>query len=240
MGRVHIIKVDNFAVDSARYLYERFLAIEGTVTLAGGTTPRAVYEQLNNFNCESLFDKLTFILGDERLVPAGDVRSNAQMIASAWPKLLVQFPDLSSTDVVSDYNRQLKFENIALAILGIGNDFHTCSLFPSNELDLGFNSRFIKTHNEGDGTDRLSLSPKFLASANEKVLLASGEVKGKILRELLRQELECRTSISGGFEIEVDNSRINQQFQQYPSLLGLIGECAIIVDDECYASLLKN
>src|SRR6476660_8544349 len=55
-----------------------------TVSLSGGSSPKALYELLaKTYASELSWDKVFFFFGDERYVPATDDRYNGQMVDKA-------------------------------------------------------------------------------------------------------------------------------------------------------------
>jgi 6-phosphogluconolactonase len=117
-------------------------AAGGQIALSGGSTPKAAYrlaaEQLGNWTPATLW------LGDERYVPLDDERSNARM---AREELVERLPedgrpafelvrtDLPPEEAASDYEVRLRGAlrdgaGLDLALMGLGPDAHTASLFP--------------------------------------------------------------------------------------------------------------
>jgi 6-phosphogluconolactonase len=110
---------------------------EGSFTLAlsGGSTPEPIYARLAEMNLP--WERVTVIQVDERWVPETDPASNAAMIrrslvAATGVKFLA-FPTLGPTSQVQEYGEWVAaLPSFDLALLGMGADGHTASLFPGD------------------------------------------------------------------------------------------------------------
>ena len=111
------------------------------LVLAGGTTPRAIYEQLCRQACD--WARWEIFFGDERCLPVGHPERNDTMAAAAWldhvplATGLVHFipAELGPRDGAKRYSVTLAGLNLFdLVLLGLGEDGHTASLFPGGEL----------------------------------------------------------------------------------------------------------
>jgi 6-phosphogluconolactonase len=167
----------------------------GHVVLAGGSTPKAAYQELAAaVRTVGLgFDGTTLWFGDERCVPPDDERSNFAMVKQA---LLDPIADLTQPEVrrmkgelgpaggADDYERELREAGeptFELVLLGIGPDGHTASLFP-DQPSLQERSRMV-VGVEQAGLEpfvpRVSFTLPALARARHVVFLVSGESKAE-------------------------------------------------------------
>lgn len=106
----------------------------------GGTTPAPVFDAL----CDAEIDwsRVTVLLSDERWVPEDDPRSNAALVrrhlltGRAAAATFVPFyqsdlmPDAALPALMQDLAPHLP---ISVALLGMGDDMHTASLFPQGD-----------------------------------------------------------------------------------------------------------
>jgi len=168
------------------------------VALSGGSTPYPIYESLaNDVRCNAevatLLQFVDFILVDERLVPMCHPDSNGGRLINLWKdlplKLHIVDDKLSPPIAALVYDCRIKDligdqKGIDIALLGMGVDGHTASLFPNsfglNELDANF-----YLNQRDDGTFRFSLSFKALREATERIVILSGKEKLAILKEML-------------------------------------------------------
>ncbi|MBV9006173.1 MAG: 6-phosphogluconolactonase [Solirubrobacterales bacterium] len=165
----------------------------GHVVLAGGSTPRAAYQELADaVRAVGLgFDGTTLWFGDERCVPPDDERSNFAMVKQT---LLDPIADLTRPEVrrmkgelgpgraADDYERALRDAGepeFELVLLGIGPDGHTASLFP-DQTTLQERSRMV-VGVEHAGLEpfvpRVTFTLPRLARSRHVVFLVSGESK---------------------------------------------------------------
>lgn len=115
-----------------------------TIVLAGGATPRGAYELLSDAPAE--WPAWHVYFGDERCAPRDDPERNSRMARSAWldrvaiPREQIhEIPaELGAIDAARRYARELEgIGAFDLVLLGLGEDGHTGSLFPGNELGTG-------------------------------------------------------------------------------------------------------
>lgn len=152
------------------------------VALAGGSTPKRLYEMLSKV--ELPWDKIQLYWGDERNVPHDHDDSNYKMVKQTLldpgkvPAASV-FPVPTSSDSPSaaalEYEQTLKAQfsdsdgwpEFDLILLGMGDDAHTASLFPGTgaitESERWFTENWVPKFD----TFRLTLTaPAINAAAN--------------------------------------------------------------------------
>ncbi len=152
------------------------------VALSGGSTPKQAYALAAGF----AFEDVTFWLGDERYVPIEDEDSNAGMIRAS----LELVPELVRTDLdleaaAADYGRRFKAAGgrLDLALMGLGPDGHTASLFPGKPA-LDEDHHLVVAVPE-PGLDprvpRVTLTFPAFNAARDVVFLVAGEDKAEAL-----------------------------------------------------------
>src|SRR5688572_30342543 len=119
-----------------------------TLVLAGGATPRPVYERLAT--CNLPWPEIDVFFGDERCVPADHPDSNFRMDQES---LLSKVP-VRAHPMPGEECDPMTYENelatvfgpelpvVDLVILGLGEDGHTASLYP-NDPALEIQDRWV-------------------------------------------------------------------------------------------------
>jgi 6-phosphogluconolactonase len=207
---------EDLAARAAEYFVEAIGAAlrdrgRAVVVLAGGTTPRAAYERLAvHLRGSSLpLDRIDWLLGDERWVPVDRPESNEGMVRQVLlgplgaPERTIHSwrPAIGRpADCAARFAERLAHGPLAagpdLAILGIGADGHTASLFPNAVAllpggreepvgpDLPADAAAVRP--AGPGPVRLTLTAKWLRLARRVAFLAAGSLKREALARTLR------------------------------------------------------
>jgi 6-phosphogluconolactonase len=163
------------------------------LALAGGSTPRALYEALRADDLP--WAEIDVFFGDERCVPPDHPDSNEGMARRA---LLDRVPVRvhamggASCDAAA-YEAELAAVFGAgqptafdVALLGLGEDGHTASLFPGDAaVDEG--ERLVARVERPDHP-RLTLTPAALSAARVALFLVAGESKREPLARWLAGE----------------------------------------------------
>ncbi|MFZ4537743.1 6-phosphogluconolactonase [Propionivibrio sp.] len=156
------------------------------LVLAGGETPRDVYQKLRQADAD--WSGWHIYFGDERCLPAEDAARNSRMAGEAWldhvPIPAAQIhaipAELGAGRAAEAYAASLReVGDFDLVLLGLGEDGHTASLFPGN---------YWGTSPEAPATlavcnapkppaERVSLSAARLSRARQVLFLISGEAK---------------------------------------------------------------
>lgn len=165
------------------------------VMLSGGSTPLPVYEAI----ADSPFavSKCAYITySDDRHVPADSEESNygnsLEMIAALGipeSRIIRVHTEKPLEDAAEAFHNDLgAFLRgggvIPLAIIGLGTDGHTCSLFTESDLIKG-EGKYAIAVQKSSGPDRVSVTPELLAQVERIIILVSGEAKKEISDQLL-------------------------------------------------------
>jgi len=162
------------------------------IVLAGGTTPRRIYESLCKIDANWAAWHIYF--GDERCLPRNHAERNNEMASRAWlnhvaipSNQIHPIPgELGSESAASNYRDILrKIDQFDLVLLGLGEDGHTASLFPDHDWGTSANSPEIITVNDAPKPppERVSLSAHRLSQADQVMFLVTGESKRQAVRD---------------------------------------------------------
>jgi 6-phosphogluconolactonase len=192
---------------AARWLTERACAAKGpfSVSLAGGSTPRRMYELLATAERTRFpWNRVHWFFGDDRFVPHDDPDSNVRMVAEAMfsrapvpaenihPIALTGSPETAA----QDYERTLQIwyggEELDprrplfdVVLLGLGDDGHTASLFPGTAA-LTERTRWTAPVIGAMPQPRITLTYPALESSRAVAFFVSGAGKRGALRRVWR------------------------------------------------------
>jgi 6-phosphogluconolactonase len=171
-----------------------------TWVLAGGGTPMASYRLLAGPLSGTVpWERVRFLIGDERAVPYDHPDSNWGQIRAALldkvpvaqDALLAPRTDLPLDEAAADYERQIRtlpkarsgWPRLDLLWLGVGEDGHTLSLFPGHP-EVEVEGRLVVgvTGSPKPPAERLTLTLPALRGACCCVVLASGSGKAEAVR----------------------------------------------------------
>ncbi|MCY4054673.1 MAG: 6-phosphogluconolactonase [Cyanobacteria bacterium MAG CAR3_bin_5] len=175
------------------------------MALAGGSTPEAAYGHLGQEDLP--WERVDLVLGDERWVDVQDPASNARMVrrrllsgSRAHRARLHPVPThMPSPEAgARAYGNLLQTlcpgqpPRLDLALLGLGDDGHTASLFPGTAA-VKVEDQWV-TVGWGKGLPRVSMTAPLLSAARQVIILVAGAAKRQALRRLLDpQEDPART-----------------------------------------------
>jgi 6-phosphogluconolactonase len=176
------------------------------VVLAGGSTPKAMYEILARDYANRIdWSKVHVFFGDERTVPPDHEDSNYRMarealldhvrVGSVHRMRCELLPD----EAAADYEEQLReffgseeLPRFDLILLGIGRDGHTASLFPETPA-LDVTDRWVVANPVPKlDTIRITLTVPVINAARSVVFLVAGEDKAEALKEILEGDADPR------------------------------------------------
>lgn len=203
------IRVFATAIDAARAAGDVFVraAVEAIerkgrfdVALAGGSTPRAMYELLASERRDDVrWPKVRVFFGDERCVPPDHPDSNYRMACESLlshvnvcPNCVYRIPgELEPQRAADEYEQALRGhfaepgDGFDLVLLGMGDDGHTASLFPATaalaERDRWCAANWVPQHD----AHRVTLTFDIINGARGVAFLVAGAPKAAALRDVL-------------------------------------------------------
>ena len=173
-----------------------------TVALAGGSTPKAMYELLAGDGYRSRVDwpRVEVFFGDERCVPPDHPESNYRAAREA---LLSKVPipgdnvyrmrgEDDPERAAKAYGLMLKEKfadgGLDLTLLGMGDDGHTASLFPGTpavrEREHRVVAQFVERSTTGRSW-RVTMTAPFLNRSGRVLLLVAGKSKAARVAEVM-------------------------------------------------------
>lgn len=166
------------------------------ISLSGGSTPKGLYRRLADRDLP--WEKTHWFWGDERNVAADDPDSNARMVREALldhvpvpPANVHPVPvDPDSPAAAAEaYEATLReafgdspWPDWDLALLGMGDDAHTASLFPGTAAIDRRDRWFLENWVEKLDTYRYTLTAPAINSGREIWFLVAGEGKREAYR----------------------------------------------------------
>ena len=176
---------------------------EFSFCLSGGSTPAAVFELLSSrFLLSVDWNEVQFFWGDERCVPPSDERSNFHMaqrtMLSKLPIKPSQIHRIRGEDLPENaaqaYEEELRahlggagLPRLDLALMGLGDNSHTASLFPHNRA-LHVTDRLALAVEVDNPTERkrVTLTAPVFNNAVNVVFLVSGAGKADAVWNVLK------------------------------------------------------
>ncbi len=204
--------LNNAASESIAEILTQAVHLRGTanIGLSGGSSPIGVYEALaqNQSHYSVPWSEVHFFWGDERCVPPEYSDSNYRQ---AFDNFLSKIPasaenihrikgELSPQDAVSDYIHVLS--NFAkgktpwpvfdIALMGMGEDGHTASLFPGRISPGEDVSPVIQVNAscQDRPAARVTLTPMVFNASRNVIFLIVGEAKARMLQIALSDHLD--------------------------------------------------
>jgi 6-phosphogluconolactonase len=158
--------------------------------LAGGTSALRAYELFGR--ADILWSRVQLIVSDERCVEPGSPDRNEKAILQALGHSKFTFhrftaelgPEAAAAQMEAVVQELVPFD---VAVLGLGEDAHTASLFPDR--DLNFETLVAPVFDAPKPPPkRVTLTPKALSQNQLLVYIATGAGKRQALRKVLRGE----------------------------------------------------
>ncbi|NYT81237.1 6-phosphogluconolactonase [Alcaligenaceae bacterium] len=166
------------------------------LAVSGGRSPIALFDALSQIQLD--WELVTITLVDERYLPSTHADSNERLVrkhllqnrAAAAGFLSLAYPPEGMQANLLRANRQK--HHITLAVLGMGEDGHTASLFPgapqlARALDPARDDRYVHVSPAKAPYERISLSLNALMHTGGLVLYISGQAKRSVYETAARK-----------------------------------------------------
>ncbi|MFT6266468.1 MAG: 6-phosphogluconolactonase [Oleiphilaceae bacterium] len=212
---VHIFKSSDAVAESIaqQWLDMSKSATVVNISLSGGSTPKHVFGFIVNshFASQIIWQHLHFWWGDERCIPANDAQSNyGEAMRLLFSQVAIPAENLHPIPgELSPEKACITFKDEMAAclpmkvvngrmrpiydwvILGVGEDGHTASLFPTHT-DYNALQNAVLAYHPQTKQARVSLSAPAVCSAKRVTYLALGEGKQKIVGTILNNALSAK------------------------------------------------
>jgi 6-phosphogluconolactonase len=175
------------ACDAAIAQHGRF-----TLVLAGGSTPKLLYQLLAKRTPALDWSRVHLFFGDERCVPHTDSRSNMLMVheslaqpAGVPHSNIFAFkthlpPDQAAADYEATLRAHFSTNGPDMVLLGMGADGHTLSLFPGDNAAIEEHDRWC-LHTIAPAPfavpDRVTVTLPFVHRAKARLFMVTGADK---------------------------------------------------------------
>jgi 6-phosphogluconolactonase len=190
------------------------------IVLAGGTSPRKVYEALKT--AQTNWNAWHIYIGDERCLPADHPERNSLMATQAW-LAHVAIPENQIHAIPTEQGASIAAEKYAriisnitqfdLVLLGLGEDGHTASLFPEHDAGSAADApaTLVITDSPKPPPQRVSLSARRLSAAQQVIFLVTGAGKLQAVKNWRTGVAIPASTISpaAGVDIFIEASLLN-------------------------------
>jgi 6-phosphogluconolactonase len=185
------------------------------IALSGGSTPELLYSVLGDHFSKSVnWENIHFFWGDERCVPAGSHESNFGMThRSLLGKINIPASNIHRirgeddpameasryAGEISDYTRKRDgLPVFDLIILGLGEDGHTASIFPS-EAKLMESEKICEVASHPVSMQkRITLTGRIINNADKVTFLVTGRKKAVIVEKIINKSSSAQNFPASG------------------------------------------
>jgi len=200
---LRVVDTADEAGEAAAQLIAEAAGAGGHIGLSGGSGPRPAYERAGILRPDWSAVELWWI--DERCVPPADGQSNYRIVRESLLDGLARPPaevhrirgELEPEEAAAEYDAALQGVDIALAVMGIGPDGHTASLFPNAPtLDEAERRAIAAEAGLEPFVPRVTMTVPALAVARTMVYLVTGEAKAEAVGRAFSGEPSPETPAS--------------------------------------------
>lgn len=173
--------------------------------LSGGSSPKLLFALLAEDPAFSSLDwgKVEFYWGDERCVPPTDTESNFYWAHRLFFEPVGIDPEqvhrvLGEAEFLQDEAERYSglIEHVSLyrgglnlAMLGMGADGHTLSIFPGQEAVWESEAYSALSQHPETGQQRITLTERAILAARNLAFLITGESKAEVLDEIVHKKI---------------------------------------------------
>ena len=174
------------------------------IALAGGNTPRRLYELLASEQFANKIDwqHVNFYFGDERAVPLDHEQSNFRMAHEAMldnlsipaTNIFPLIPDLDNLENSAQHYEKILRRDLPLSdtgipmfdliLLGMGDDGHTASLFPGTEILEETTNLVAKVYVEKMSAWRVSFTFPLINASSHVAIVVIGDDKASTIKHI--------------------------------------------------------
>lgn len=194
----------NYFVEQAQYFIKN--TGQFNVALAGGSSPKRVYELLASpeYRDKINWSNIYFFFGDERYVPANDPQYNGLMVEHVLfnPlrissdhifKINTSYPPTETArkyteTIAAHFNKEAV--HFDLILLGLGDNSHTASLFPFTEILQEKTASVKAVYLKEENIYRISMTAPMINQAKNIAFLVFGEKKAEAVQEVINGKFD--------------------------------------------------
>jgi len=183
--------------------------------ISGGNTPLPVYAAIAA-EPVAASPNACIMFADDRHVPVdspennfGNARAMIDALGLTAGNTLRIYPEFSLEESADRYDIDLRAflksgGTIPMALLGLGSDGHTCSLFNDEDLER-CEGRLAAPAYKATPPDRVTVSPELLSRCERIVFVAAGEDKRAMIQALVEAPLSITAgkAVAGCASVEI-------------------------------------
>lgn len=156
---------------------------KASIAVPGGSTPGPVFDVLCNSDLD--WAKITVLPGDDRWVDENSPHSNAAQIRNrllvgnaATAEFLPLYSGGNGPEAIPDLLQHVQGHlPLTVALLGMGSDMHTASIFPGEEIDPAAILHYVEMPGLEPFVPRMTLTARVFNDAIAKHIVITGTSK---------------------------------------------------------------
>jgi 6-phosphogluconolactonase len=200
---LRVVDTADQAGEAAAQLIASAAGAGGHIGVSGGSGPRAAYERAGILRPDWSGVELWWI--DERCVPPADGQSNYRVVRESLLDGLARPPaevhrvrgELEPEEAAAQYDAALQGVTLDFAVMGVGPDGHTASLFPNAPTLDEAERRAVATEAGMEPfVPRVTMTVPTLVAARTMVYLVTGETKAEAVGRAFSGEPSAETPAS--------------------------------------------